>query len=76
MINKHYGELTTEAEAKASFAIMPHVPVVEKLRAGSIPANENGRRQLLMAAKRDPNTHRSDALPEREMPLLFEDGIV
>lgn len=30
VINKHYRELTTEAEGKAWFAIMPNVPVFEK----------------------------------------------
>jgi hypothetical protein len=30
VINKHYRELTTEAEGKAWFAIVPQAPVVAK----------------------------------------------
>ena len=30
VINKHYRELTTEAEGKDWFAIVPHVPVIAK----------------------------------------------
>jgi hypothetical protein len=61
VINKHYRELTTEAEGKAWFAIVPHVPVIAK-GSGRVRANENGRRQLMTEGKRGSKIDGSDAL--------------